>query len=188
MEFAWRNYVPHGWERHTLIDLTRVRSLIVLIVYFALALYFGRGRTPGKRMAGTRVVSLTHQHVTLWQALERALGYGASFLELGFGFLQFFINRNRQCVHDRIAETMVVDARKPADASADELEPSAHGRLQEPQAPTVATATRELTETASRPVVDQQSGSRPNQKSPRHTLTGVGPSARPSLGRLGRPP
>lgn len=33
-------------------------------------------------------------------------------LEGGFGFFQFFINRNHQCVHDRIAETIVVDVRK----------------------------------------------------------------------------
>ena len=114
VEFVWQNYVPHGWEHHTLLDLTHIRSVIVLVIYFALALYFGRGQTLGKWIAGTRVISLTHEHLSLWQAIERALGYGASFLEAGFGFLQFFINRNRQCVHDRIAETIVVDARKSA--------------------------------------------------------------------------
>jgi uncharacterized RDD family membrane protein YckC len=44
----------------------------------------------------------------LWHAIERALGYGASALELGFGFLQYFIHPNKQTVHDRIAETIVV--------------------------------------------------------------------------------
>jgi hypothetical protein len=29
----------------------------------------------------------------------------------GFGFVQFWLNRNRMCVHDRIAETIVVDIR-----------------------------------------------------------------------------
>jgi len=55
-----------------------------------------------------RVVSLRHDHLSLWHCLERALGYGASTLELGFGFLQYFIHPNRQTVHDRIAETIVV--------------------------------------------------------------------------------
>jgi uncharacterized RDD family membrane protein YckC len=114
IEFLWQTYIPHGWERHTLLDLAHVRSAIVLAVYFAVALYLGRGRTLGKWITGTRVISLTHHHVTLWQATERALGYGASFLEGGFGFVQFFINRNRQCVHDRIAETIVIDARVSA--------------------------------------------------------------------------
>jgi len=47
--------------------------------------------------------------MTFFQSIERALGYGASFLEAGFGFIQFFINPNRRTVHDRIAETIVVD-------------------------------------------------------------------------------
>jgi uncharacterized RDD family membrane protein YckC len=55
-----------------------------------------------------RVVSLTHPRLTLWQSIERALGYGASFLEGGFGFLQYFLEPNRQTVHDRIAHTIVV--------------------------------------------------------------------------------
>jgi len=63
-------------------------------------------------IARTRAVSLTHSRMGLWQSFERALAYGASFLELGFGFVQFFMHRNRQTVHDRIAETIVVDVRK----------------------------------------------------------------------------
>ena len=86
----------HGWV------------LAVLIAYFGLATFLGQGQTPGKRLLRIRVVSLTHGHVSLWHALERALGYSASALELGFGFLQYFIHPNRQTVHDRIAETIVV--------------------------------------------------------------------------------
>ena len=83
----------------------------MLVIYFSLALYMGNGQTIGKRIMGTRVISLTHSRMTLWQATERALGYGASFLEAGFGFLQYYINANRQCVHDRIAQTIVADVR-----------------------------------------------------------------------------
>jgi len=45
--------------------------------------------------------------MSLWHSVERALGYAASTLELGFGFLQYFIHPNRRTVHDRIAETIV---------------------------------------------------------------------------------
>jgi uncharacterized RDD family membrane protein YckC len=105
----WKAYVPHDWQHHTLANLPHLLDLPVLIVYFSLALYLGGGQTIGKRIARTRVISLTHERVSLWQSLERAIGYGASFLELGFGFVQFFLNRNRQCAHDRLAETVVVD-------------------------------------------------------------------------------
>ena len=113
-EYLWENYAPAWWARHTLINLPHVLDVIVLVLYFCLALYLGNGQTPGKRVMRTKVISLTHDHITLWQALERALGYGASSLEAGFGFVQFFLQRNRQCAHDRLAETIVIDVGKRA--------------------------------------------------------------------------
>jgi uncharacterized RDD family membrane protein YckC len=110
VEFLWEHYGPHQWVLHTRIDLLHVLDVIVLILYFSLALYIGDGQTIGKRLMRIRVISLTHRHITLWQALERALGYGASFLEAGLGFAQFFIQRNRQCAHDRLAETIVISS------------------------------------------------------------------------------
>jgi uncharacterized RDD family membrane protein YckC len=83
-------------------------SVLWWVVYFGLATYFGNGRTLGKRLAGIRVVSLIHDRLSLWHSIERALGYGASALELGFGFIQYFVHPNRRTVHDRIAETIVV--------------------------------------------------------------------------------
>ncbi len=84
-------------------------SVLWLVAYFTLASYWGHGRTPGKRLLRIRIVSLVHDHLTFWHALERALGYGASVLEGGFGFLQYFLRKgDRQTVHDRIAETLVV--------------------------------------------------------------------------------
>jgi uncharacterized RDD family membrane protein YckC len=87
-------------------------SVVYLAVFFGLALYWGHGRTLGKRLMKIRVVPLYHDHLSLWHCFERALGYGASALELGFGFFQYFIHPNRQTVHDRIAETIVVDERR----------------------------------------------------------------------------
>jgi uncharacterized RDD family membrane protein YckC len=79
-----------------------------LVLFFSLSTYFGRGRSAGKLLFRIRVVSLTHDRPTLWQCAERSLGYGFSLLEFGFGFFQFFIHPNRRTVHDRIAETVVV--------------------------------------------------------------------------------
>jgi len=90
-------------------------TFIAFIAYFAIATYIGRGRTIGKRLAGIQVVSLLHSHMSLWHCIERSLGYSASSLEAGFGFLQFFTHPNRQTVHDRIAETIVIErkSKKP---------------------------------------------------------------------------
>ncbi len=79
-----------------------------LVLYFGLWVWQTNGHTLGKWLLGIRVVSLTRERITLWQSAERALGYGASALEAGFGFLQYFLYPNHRCVHDRIAETIVI--------------------------------------------------------------------------------
>ena len=89
-------------------DFTNWYSIVVIVFYFGLFTYFGHGKTLGKWLMKIRVVSLTHEHISLWHSIERSLGYGASALELGFGFLQYFIHPNKQTVHDRIAETIVI--------------------------------------------------------------------------------
>jgi uncharacterized RDD family membrane protein YckC len=92
----------HGWE------------LLSLPLYFGLWTYFGHGQTLGKKLMKIRVISLVHKRLTLWHSIERSLGYGASILEGGFGFLQYFIHPNRQTVHDRIAETIVIKVERSA--------------------------------------------------------------------------
>ncbi|MFY9924893.1 MAG: RDD family protein [Opitutaceae bacterium] len=86
-------------------------TVVVPVLYCGVLLWAGKGRTPGKRLMKIRVVSLTHRHITFWHAVERALGYGAAALELGFGFAQFFIHPYRRCAQDRLAETIVVTER-----------------------------------------------------------------------------
>lgn len=87
----------------------KIEELVEATLYFAVALRIGNGQTIGKKIMKIRVLSLTQTEIGWWQSIERALGYGASLLEGGFGFLQYFLNRNRQTVHDRIAETIVID-------------------------------------------------------------------------------
>jgi uncharacterized RDD family membrane protein YckC len=93
-------------------DLHHWYSIIFVVLYFGLSTYLGNGKTLGKWLMGIRVVSLAHERMSLWHSFERALGYGASALEFGFGFIQYFIHPNRRTVHDRIAETIVVKEEK----------------------------------------------------------------------------
>jgi len=95
-----------------------VLGLLALVSYFGLATYFGHGQTLGKRIFRIRVISLAHNHLSLWHCVERALGYGASALEGGFGFVQYFLHPNRQTVHDRIAETIVISSKTSAGPNA----------------------------------------------------------------------
>jgi uncharacterized RDD family membrane protein YckC len=98
----------HEIEIHVHVDFHNPGSLIWMVLYFGLSVFWSNGSTLGKRLMKIRVVSLVSERISLWQSIERALGYGASMLEGGFGFFQYFIHHNHCCVHDRIAETIVV--------------------------------------------------------------------------------
>ena len=77
-------------------------------IYFTISTFFLRGQTLGKKTLKIRVVSLYHHEVGFWHCLERSLGYVASTLEGGLGFIQAFWNPNRMTLHDKIAETIVI--------------------------------------------------------------------------------
>jgi uncharacterized RDD family membrane protein YckC len=106
--------------------IEKLKDLAESALYFAVLMKITNGQTIGKRIMKIRVVSLTQDRMGWWQSIERALGYGASLLEGGFGFFQYYLNRNRQTVHDRIAETIVlyegqpglIDPPLPSDATA----------------------------------------------------------------------
>jgi uncharacterized RDD family membrane protein YckC len=87
-------------------------KLSIPVLYFGLITCLTNGNTFGKRILRIRIISTCHKHLTLWHSIERSLGYYASSLEFGFGFLQYFIDYNRRTVHDRIAETIVIKVKR----------------------------------------------------------------------------
>ena len=111
-EFLWRHYVLHEENIEMRWDFHHASNIIVMVLYWALFNYFANGRTPGKFLARTQVMSLIGERMSFWQSVERALGYGAAVLEGGLGFVQFFWDKNGMCAQDRLAETIVVDVRK----------------------------------------------------------------------------
>lgn len=79
-------------------------------VYFTATLALFRGQTPGKRLMRARVIRLDGKPLGWWYAFERFGGYAAS-LTLGLlGFAQIMWDRNRQGIHDKIVETVVIRA------------------------------------------------------------------------------
>ena len=82
-------------------------------VYFTLFLSLWKGRTPGKRLLDLRVVRLNGQPMGLYMSLERAGGYAAGVATGLLGFAQMWWDPNRQAIHDKIAETVVVRASLP---------------------------------------------------------------------------
>ena len=77
-------------------------------VYLTLFLALWQGRTPGKKALGLRVVRLNGQPLGLYMSLERAGGYAAGVATGLLGFAQVWWDPNRQAIHDKITETVVI--------------------------------------------------------------------------------
>jgi len=77
-------------------------------LYFTAFLALWKGQTPGKRILGLRVMRLDGEKIGLWAAFERFGGYAASIFTGLLGFAQIFWDKNRQALHDKISETVVV--------------------------------------------------------------------------------
>jgi len=84
-------------------------------LYFTVFTVLGRGQTPGKRLMGIRVIRLDARPIGWWLAFERFGSYFASFSTGMLGFGQIFWDRNRQALHDKAVETVVI--RMPRDGS-----------------------------------------------------------------------
>ncbi|HNW99582.1 MAG TPA: RDD family protein [Bacteroidales bacterium] len=82
------------------------------VIYFVIFFYFCKGQTIGKYFLRIKVLSLYHEHIGLWHCIERSLGYYASAVEFGFGYIQAFWNPNRMTLHDKIGETIVINVKK----------------------------------------------------------------------------
>jgi uncharacterized RDD family membrane protein YckC len=78
------------------------------MLYFTFSFFLLKGRTVGKYIFRIRVISLHHEKLGLWHSLERSLGYFASAVEFGLGYMQALWNPNRMSLHDKIGETVVI--------------------------------------------------------------------------------
>lgn len=82
-------------------------------IYLTLFLALWQGRTPGKKAMGLRVVRLNGEPLGLYMSLERAGGYMAGLATGLLGFAQVWWDPNRQAIHDKITETVVIRERMP---------------------------------------------------------------------------
>lgn len=64
--------------------------------------------TPGKRMCRLYVADLEGKRISFGRALIRNTAKVLSVLTLGFGFLMIAVTVRNQCLHDKIAGTVVL--------------------------------------------------------------------------------
>ncbi|MCP4292257.1 MAG: RDD family protein [bacterium] len=78
------------------------------VAWFTAWVRWGHGRTLGKRILGIKIIRLDGKPLTWWDSFSRAGGYGASAATLFLGFLEAIFHPNRQAIHDRISNTVVI--------------------------------------------------------------------------------
>ncbi len=80
--------------------------------WFTILVRITRGRSLGKALMRIRIVRLDGKPLSWWNAFSRAGGYSASAATAMLGFLEMIWDPNRQTLHDKIAATVVVDAKR----------------------------------------------------------------------------
>ena len=87
----------------------QVFSALLLASYFIGFWYKNNGMTPGKFIAGCKVISDNkNTDLTLIQCIIRFFSYIISIIPLCIGFLISLFTKRNQCLHDKIAKTLVV--------------------------------------------------------------------------------
>lgn len=89
------------------INGAKVITFALRGVYFASFEAFA-GATPGKRLMGCRVVSLSGGRASALQAVLRNFGSLVNWLTLGLGFAAIVLRKDRRGLHDILAGTRVV--------------------------------------------------------------------------------
>ncbi len=77
--------------------------------YFVFCWFLFDGKSPGKKLFHIQIIRMNGHNLKLWYCFERFSGFAAGLATGLLGFLQIYWDDNRQCIHDKIASTVVID-------------------------------------------------------------------------------
>lgn len=98
---------PESYATSILLWLTIAQCIPILVTGLLWAVW---GTSPGKRALHLRIVDAdSGQPMTPRQAGLRTLGYLLTFATCGAGFLWVLFNPRKQALHDRMANTVVIE-------------------------------------------------------------------------------
>ncbi|MFT4635226.1 MAG: putative RDD family membrane protein YckC [Arenicella sp.] len=100
-----------AWLQDTLMNLGS--SFGWAAIYFSTFTAWFNGQTFGKVLFRIRVLKIDGKELSLWDSFGRYGGYSAGLATGLLGFLQIIWDPNRQAIHDKISETVVLDLLKP---------------------------------------------------------------------------
>jgi len=83
-------------------------------LYLTITHALWKGTSVGKKIFRIRVVMIDLRPLNLWLSFERVGGYAAGLATGLLGFAQIFWDPNRQAIHDKVSETIVIQVGKEA--------------------------------------------------------------------------
>lgn len=83
--------------------------VLAFLPLYHVLLWSWRGQTVGKMAVHIKVLSRTGGRVSLGRSALRLLGYAASVTPLFLGVVIALFDRERRALHDRLADTVVVE-------------------------------------------------------------------------------
>jgi len=103
---AERNQGTFNWFREIIDDLGI--GSVWAAFYLTIIHAWWRGTSVGKKLFRIRVVMIDKRPLNWWLSFERVGGYAAGFATGLLGFAQIFWDPNRQAIHDKVSETIVI--------------------------------------------------------------------------------
>lgn len=103
--------LPGGISPEALTAQTGFPSYLKLGFHFLYWPLFESSRlqaTPGKMLFKIKVTDLDGQRISIGRALVRNVSKVLSLLPFGFGFMMVGVTLRNQCLHDKIAKTLVL--------------------------------------------------------------------------------
>jgi len=91
------------------IGLLTAFSVLLSSVYFASFHSSSRQATPGKRVAGIRVVGANGQRISFLHAWARFFCFWAGGVTFGINLLMAAFTERKQALHDIVVSTLVVN-------------------------------------------------------------------------------
>ncbi len=86
-----------------------ILGIICYLYYFVYAESSAAQATLGKRLFGLKVTDLEGKRISFLRSLGRNLGMLVSNLTLYIGYLMCLWTKQKQCLHDKIADCLIVD-------------------------------------------------------------------------------
>lgn len=104
---------PNASENAKAVGVTVgiIAGILVFWMYNALSESGSRQATPGKAAFSIKVISRREEPLTFDRTTGRTLGKIVSCLILGIGFLMCLFTKNKQCLHDKMVDCLVVRER-----------------------------------------------------------------------------